>query len=76
MARQLKSIECSAQPLCFSFHPFRDVVAAGLADGTVEGEFFVIVVVEMQVQSCWVDARSNISYQVEGGVTKWLMLCY
>lgn len=63
MARQLKSIECSAQPLCFSFHPFRDVVAAGLADGTVEGEFFVVVVVlvEMQVQSCWVDARADIS---------------
>ena len=38
MARQLKSIECSAQPLCISFHPFRDVVAAGLVDGTVEGE--------------------------------------
>ncbi|KAL3788226.1 hypothetical protein HJC23_004693 [Cyclotella cryptica] len=36
MARQLKSIECSAQPLCMSFHPFRDVVAAGLVDGTVE----------------------------------------
>ena len=38
MARQLKSVECSAQPLCISFHPFRDVVAAGLVDGTVEGE--------------------------------------
>jgi hypothetical protein len=38
MARQLRSIECSAQPLCMSFHPLRDVVAAGLVDGTVEGE--------------------------------------
>ncbi|KAL7503901.1 hypothetical protein ACHAXN_005762 [Cyclotella atomus] len=36
MARQLRSIECSAQPLCMSFHPLRDVVAAGLVDGTVE----------------------------------------
>ena len=36
MATPLKPIECSAQPLCISFHPVKDIVAAGLADGTVE----------------------------------------
>mmetsp|Transcript_16961 Transcript_16961/g.34547 ORF Transcript_16961/g.34547 Transcript_16961/m.34547 type:complete len:555 (-) Transcript_16961:40-1704(-) len=36
MAQPLKPIECSAQPLSISFHPFRDLVAAGLVDGTVE----------------------------------------
>jgi hypothetical protein len=35
----LDSIECSAQPLDFSFHPTREnLLAAGLVDGTVEGE--------------------------------------
>ena len=36
MATPLRPIECSAQPLSFSFHPSRDLVAAGLCDGTVE----------------------------------------
>lgn len=36
MATSLKPIECSAQPLSISFHPFKDIVAAGLVDGTVE----------------------------------------
>lgn len=36
MATPLTPIECSAQPLSISFHPARDIVAAGLADGTVE----------------------------------------
>ena len=36
MATPLKPIECSAQPLCISFHPQKDIVAAGLVDGTVE----------------------------------------
>ena len=36
MATPLKPIECSAQPLCFSFHPTKDIVAAGLVDGTIE----------------------------------------
>jgi len=36
MATPLKPIECSAQPLCISFHPCKDIVAAGLVDGTVE----------------------------------------
>jgi len=36
MATPLKPIECSAQPLSISFHPVKDVVAAGLVDGTVE----------------------------------------
>ena len=36
MATPLKPIECSAQPLCISFHPHKDIVAAGLVDGTVE----------------------------------------
>ena len=36
MATPLKPIECSAQPLCLSFHPAKDIVAAGLVDGTVE----------------------------------------
>uniref|UniRef100_A0A7S4RXE7 Anaphase-promoting complex subunit 4 WD40 domain-containing protein n=1 Tax=Ditylum brightwellii TaxID=49249 RepID=A0A7S4RXE7_9STRA len=29
-------ITCSDQPLCISFHPTRDIVAAGLVDGTLE----------------------------------------
>lgn len=36
MATPLKPIECSAQPLCISFHPQKDIIAAGLVDGTVE----------------------------------------
>ena len=36
MATPLPSIECSAQPLSISFHPSKDIVAAGLVDGTVE----------------------------------------
>ena len=36
MATPLKPIECSAQPLCISFHPCKDIVAAGLVDGTVD----------------------------------------
>jgi len=36
MATPLRPIECSAQPLCFSFHPQKDIVAAGLVDGTLE----------------------------------------
>ena len=36
MATSLKPIECSAQPLSISFHPSKDIVAAGLVDGTVE----------------------------------------
>ena len=36
MATPLNPIECSAQPLCISFHPQKDIVAAGLVDGTVE----------------------------------------
>lgn len=36
MATALKPIECSAQPLSISFHPVKDIVAAGLVDGTVE----------------------------------------
>ncbi|KAL3817328.1 hypothetical protein ACHAXA_003951 [Cyclostephanos tholiformis] len=36
MATPLRPVECSAQPLCISFHPYRDIVAAGLIDGTVE----------------------------------------
>ena len=36
MATALKPIECSAQPLSISFHPTKDIVAAGLVDGTVE----------------------------------------
>jgi hypothetical protein len=36
MATPLIPVECSAQPLCISFHPYRDIVAAGLIDGTVE----------------------------------------
>ena len=36
MATPLNPIECSAQPLCISFHPHKDIIAAGLVDGTVE----------------------------------------
>lgn len=36
MATPLPSIECSAQPLSISFHPTKDIVAAGLVDGTIE----------------------------------------
>mmetsp|Transcript_29537 Transcript_29537/g.62663 ORF Transcript_29537/g.62663 Transcript_29537/m.62663 type:complete len:546 (-) Transcript_29537:67-1704(-) len=36
MATALKPIECSAQPLSFSFHPVKNILAAGLVDGTVE----------------------------------------
>lgn len=36
-AKSLESIDCSIQPLDFSFHPTIDIVAAGLVDGTVEG---------------------------------------
>ena len=42
MATPLKPIECSAQPLCFSFHPHKDIVAAGLVDGTVEVHDLVV----------------------------------
>jgi len=35
-AKSLESIDCSIQPLDFSFHPTIDIVAAGLVDGTVE----------------------------------------
>lgn len=38
----LRPIECSAQPLCFSFHPQRDIVAAGLVDGTLEVHDLVV----------------------------------
>ncbi|KAL7444517.1 hypothetical protein ACHAXH_008376 [Discostella pseudostelligera] len=36
MVSSLKPIECSSQPLSISFHPSKDIVAAGLVDGTVE----------------------------------------
>ena len=36
MATPLPSIECSAQPLSISFHPYKEIVAAGLVDGTIE----------------------------------------
>mmetsp|Transcript_30898 Transcript_30898/g.55990 ORF Transcript_30898/g.55990 Transcript_30898/m.55990 type:complete len:559 (-) Transcript_30898:68-1744(-) len=36
MATALKPIECSAQPLSISFHPVKDILAAGLVDGTIE----------------------------------------
>lgn len=36
MATPLRPIECSVQPLCMAFHPTRNIVAAGLVDGTVE----------------------------------------
>jgi len=36
MATPLPSIECSAQPLSISFHPHKEIVAAGLVDGTIE----------------------------------------
>lgn len=36
MATPLKPIECSAQPLSIAFHPVKDILAAGLVDGTVE----------------------------------------
>ena len=40
-----QSIDCSAQPLDLSFHSNREyVMAAALADGTVESESIVIVI--------------------------------
>jgi hypothetical protein len=35
-ARQLASVECSLQPLDFAFHPSKQILAAGIVDGTVE----------------------------------------
>eukprot|EP00979_Chaetoceros_neogracilis_P014083 scaffold4425_cov281-Chaetoceros_neogracile.AAC.4 len=35
-ARQLESVECSLQPLDLAFHPTKEILAAGLVDGTVE----------------------------------------
>jgi hypothetical protein len=35
-ARQLESVDCSLQPLDFAFHPTKEILAAGLVDGTVE----------------------------------------
>ena len=31
-----EAVECSAQPLGIAFHPSRDIIAAGLVDGTIE----------------------------------------
>lgn len=31
-----EAVECSTQPLGISFHPSRDIIAAGLVDGTIE----------------------------------------
>lgn len=35
-ARQLESIECSLQPMDIAFHPTKQILSAGLVDGTVE----------------------------------------
>ncbi len=40
-ARSLDPIECSVQPLDIAFHPTKDILAAGLVDGTVECKFVV-----------------------------------
>ena len=37
-AQSFEPIDCSIQPLNFSFHPKIDIAAAALVDGTVEGE--------------------------------------
>jgi len=50
-AKSLESIDCSIQPLDFSFHPTIDIVAAGLVDGTVEVHDFSKLITKPVLQT-------------------------